>query len=332
VLLGGPDEPLRDAPRLVELVCRDQRVHGPCGERLLRQLDEDAVAVERAASRLHRLGSAAVAHAPLGVERGGEPSAEAVGLDVVEVRLQARPGDRERGLGEGVAHRVEAQRTLHVVRALRLRGRVLEQRERLVDASVGVHPYRHQGNPERSQMGVALELVEHVGFDRVEDRPLSCGDPGEHQGAQHDGTLIGLGRLGQGAREIDDRRVRSTAEERLHAGRDERLHGLGVGARIAGEEVRGDLLGAGALLAQQRGGAGVLGRAPAGSELGADGVADERVDEAQRRVGVEDRRAAQLVGGPLRDVGRDACEGGDEAGVAVVAEDDERVREGVGAG
>ena len=80
------------------------------------------------------------------------------------------------------------------------------------------------------------------------------------------------------------------------AGNRDRQHGDQHHRRDQ-QEVRGDPLGGGSGLAQQAGGAVVLELALAGRQVVVDGVADQRVDEPQRRLLPQDLDPGQLAGG-----------------------------------
>ena len=102
---------------------------------------------------------------------------------------------------------------------------------------------------------------------------------------------VGLRRLVQRAPEVGDGRL---DRRRAHGRPPRRLQQLGdprLAARGRHEQLRRDLLAGRAVVAQHAGRALVLQLALGGRELVVDGVAHERVHEAQRRLGAQDLRA-----------------------------------------
>ena len=103
------------------------------------------------------------------------------------------------------------------------------------------------------------------------------------------------GRLGLRALQVRERRVGRAALDRDRRRLAQPLDDPRVGARRREHQLRRDPLRAGAELGQQPRGAGVLEPAPGGGQLEVDGVADERVDEAERLVGAQDLGAHERL-------------------------------------
>ena len=133
-------------------------------------------------------------------------------------------------------------------------------------------------------------------------------------------ALLGRGRLLERAAQVGDGALRRPAADGVAARALEQLRGPGRAAAGREQELRGDLLDRRAGLAQHLCGALVLELSLRGRELVVDGVADERVHEAERRLGPDDLRADQLArgGGHRALVG--ARQGGDAREVRALAE------------
>jgi hypothetical protein len=182
------------------------------------------------------------------------------------------------------------------------RGRVGERRA----GGGGLREQQRAGDGAR-RPGAGDGIVEPlVGGEQV----LGGGRPvrqhlGPAQRQQHRRAALLRRRLGERTAPVGDRAVGGPAPHRGLPGRVEQVDRPGVAAGRRMEQLGGDLLDAGALVAQHARGPLVLQRALGGRQLVVDGVADQRVDEAERRLLAQDLRLDERAG-----------DGGDRALVA----------------
>ncbi|HEV3000285.1 MAG TPA: hypothetical protein VGW75_06040, partial [Solirubrobacteraceae bacterium] len=201
------------------------------------------------------------------------------------LRRRVRPGDvlhaQAHGRG-GVAGRAGGAR-----RPVEHGGDLVEpalRRERRAEQRRRVDERRRVGG----QLGDGVEPVERRAVRRAERRDRQPPDDLDAQ--------VGGGRLGERAAQVAHGDLRGGAVERALGGRDERLDHRALAAGVGGEQVHGDPLGLGAGRAEHRDRPLVRQRAAAGRHVLVDGVANERVREAQRAPGVEDGGRRERVG------------------------------------
>ena len=112
------------------------------------------------------------------------------------------------------------------------------------------------------------------------------------------GLLLGGRRLGLGALQQSHRRIGRPPAQRKVRGLAQARDHPGVGAGWRQQQLRRDPLGGGAEAGEQPGRTLVLERAFRRRQSAVHGVADQRMDEAERLVGAEDLRASESLHGP----------------------------------
>ncbi len=118
---------------------------------------------------------------------------------------------------------------------------------------------------------------------------------GDAEGEQHLGALLRRGRLLERAAQVGHGALRRAAAHGVAPRPLQQLRGPGGAAARREQQLRRDLLDVRARLAEHLRRALVLQLALGGRELVVDGVAHERVDEAERRLGADDLRADELA-------------------------------------
>ena len=152
----------------------------------------------------------------------------------------------------------------------------------------------HRGHP-----GPGRRVGERrVGLAQVPDGGRAVHEHLREPEIEQHGRAPLLGRrLGQRAGEQPDRRVRRAAGEGRAAGLVQQRGDVAVALRRDGEQLRGDLVGRRPERLEDPHRALVPQRALPERQLAVDGVAHERVHEAQRRVRAQDLRAGEDGGG-----------------------------------
>ncbi len=140
--------------------------------------------------------------------------------------------------------------------------------------------------------------------------------------------LVRRGRLGLGPLEQPHRRVGGPAPKRDMGRFPQPAHDPGVAPRRREQQLGGDALRAGAELGEQPCRPLVLECAHRGGELAVDGVADQRVDEAERLVGTQDLRAGERLHGIGGRRFVDLGERGDRRKTGLLAEHRDRASDG----
>ena len=184
---------------------------------------------------------------------------------------------------------------------------------------------------ERERRGRALVAVGQrvVGEPQVLDRQrrvhLGGGDAElEVQPA----AQLGRRRLLQGALQVGHRAVGTAALRGLAGGGAQELDGGAVAAARGVQDLGGDLLGRRVRARQHVGGAAVPELALAGRDVEVDDVADQRMREAQRRLGAQDVRSRELAGGARDGLLVEPGERGDGRQARALAQHGDSARHG----
>jgi hypothetical protein len=254
---------------------------------------------ERGRRRLH-LRAQAVALERLAVV--GE-AIEDAGVGVEEHRQQLDALDHQAHVGE---------------LGRRLRGGPARERGALVgpaDEQLGLGE-RERGRRLGGRVGQPL-----VGKREVLDRQRRVGLGGGQAGVEvQRRAQVGRRRLLQRTLQVDQRVLGPAAADRLAGGRAQQLDRRGVAAARRRHELGGDLLVGGVGGGEHGGGAAVLELALAGRDVEVDGVAHERVHEAERGVGPQDVGTRQVAGRTRDGVLGEPGERGDHRQLGALAE------------